>query len=111
LGLDPGNPIVITDGYWMHIRHTRIFHRHYPEVRGEGDSLEAAADHLSSQLARGIGLADGRGAREAIAQALADVHAIRPGPPASRYGVELGSAIPPSQSSTDEIHHVSRIPR
>ena len=47
----PATSIIITDGSWMHIRHTRIYHRHYPEVRGEGRSLADAAGHLMNQLA------------------------------------------------------------
>ena len=49
---DPKTSIVITDGYWMHIRHTRIYHRHYPELRGEGRTLADAASHLVDPLAR-----------------------------------------------------------
>ena len=74
---DSGASIVITDGYWMHIRHTRIHHRHYPEVRGEGRSLADAAAHLRNQLAIALDLAHGH-EREALERALADVRSIRP---------------------------------
>jgi hypothetical protein len=73
---DPGTSIVITDGYWMHIRHMRICHRRYPEVRGEGRSLADAASHLMNQLTRCLDFAHGR-EREAIEWALADVRARR----------------------------------
>jgi hypothetical protein len=74
---DADTSIIITDGFWMHIRHTRIHHRHYPEVRGEGRSLADAAAHLMNQLAIALDYAHGR-EREAIERALADVRAIRP---------------------------------
>jgi hypothetical protein len=73
---DPGTPIIITDGYWMHIRHVGIYHRRYPEIRGEGRSLAGAASHLMNQLTRGLDSAHGR-EREALERALADVRAIR----------------------------------
>jgi hypothetical protein len=74
---DAGTSIIITDGFWMHIRHTRIHHRHYPEVRGEGRSLADAVAHLMNQLATALDFAHGR-EREAIERAIADVRAIRP---------------------------------
>jgi hypothetical protein len=73
---DPDTSIVIADGYWMHIRLTRIYHRLYPEVRGEGRTLAEAAGHLMSQLTRGLDFAHGR-EREAAERAVADVRAIR----------------------------------
>jgi hypothetical protein len=73
---DPGSPIIITDGHWMHIRHFGIYHRRYPEIRGEGRSLVGAASHLMNQLTRGLDCAHGR-EREALERALADVRAIR----------------------------------
>ena len=82
---DPDTSIIITDGYWMHIRHTRIYHRRYPEVRGEGRSLADAASHLVNQLTRGLDFAHGR-EREAVERAVADVRAIRPSRPRHRPG-------------------------
>jgi hypothetical protein len=73
---DPGSPIIITDGHWMHIRQVGIYHRRYPEIRGEGRSLAGAASHLMNQLTRGLDSAHGR-EREALERALADVRAIR----------------------------------
>src|SRR5689334_9851074 len=100
---DPGAPIVVADGYWMHIRHTRIHHRHYPEVQGEGASVAAAAAHLSRQLARAVDLAHGREVCEAIMRALADVHAFRSNPPVQRPpcrdGGESRSVVPRSKGS------------
>jgi hypothetical protein len=76
------NEIVIVDGYWISIHHTRVYHRHYPEVRGEGRSLVEAATHLMNQLARSLDSAHGHG-REAVERAMADVRAllrtVRPG--------------------------------
>jgi hypothetical protein len=74
---NPGTSIIVTDGYWMHIRHTRIHHRQYPEVRGEGASPAAAAAHLAKQLAGALDFCRGREAFEALVRALADVHAFR----------------------------------
>jgi hypothetical protein len=82
---DPGASIVITDGHWMHVRHTRIYHRRYPEVRGEGRSLADAASHLVNQLTCGLDFVWGR-EREAIAQAIADVRALRSSRPQLRPG-------------------------
>jgi len=79
-----GTSIVITDGYWMHIRHTQIYHRHYPEIRGEGNTLASAAAHLSSQLADALVFAQGRGGREEIAHALAEVRAFPKARPVRR---------------------------
>jgi hypothetical protein len=75
---DPGIPIIITDGNWMHIRHTRIYHRHVPEIRGEGASYADAAAHLANQLARALDFAHGYGGCEVIERALADLRAPRP---------------------------------
>ena len=69
--------IVITQGFWMHIRHTRVYHRHFPEVRGEGASPGDAAAHLMNQLTHALDFTHGH-RREAIERALADVRAFRP---------------------------------
>ena len=74
---DPTTSIVIARGFWMHIRHARIHHRHFPEVRGEGGSLGEAATHLMNQLASALDFTHGP-RREAIARALADVRRLRP---------------------------------
>lgn len=71
------DPIVITDGLCMHIPQTRIHHRDYPEVQGEGRSASDAADHLEGRLACGLDFVHGR-ERAALEQALADVRAARP---------------------------------
>ena len=73
---DPKTSIVITDGYWMHIRHTRIYHRRYPEARGEGRTLAEATRHLVGELTRGLHFAHGR-EREAVERAVAEVRALR----------------------------------
>ena len=80
---DPGNPIVIADGYWRHIRHIRVYHRRYPEVRGEGRTLAEAAGHLMNQLTRGLDFAHGRD-RETAERAVAEVRAIRSSRPRHR---------------------------
>jgi hypothetical protein len=82
---DPGTSIVITDGYWMHLRHTRIYHRRYPEVRGEGRSLADAASNLMNQLTCCLDFVHGR-EREAVERAVSDVRAIRSSRPRPRPG-------------------------
>jgi hypothetical protein len=88
---DSGASIVITDGYWMHIRHTRIYHRRYPEVRGEGRSLADAASHLVKQLTRGLDFVHGR-ELEAVERAIAEVRAVRSSRP--RHSPGAHAAIP-----------------
>jgi hypothetical protein len=72
---DPESPIIITDGHWMHIRHVGVYHRRYPEIRGEGRSLAGAASHLMNQLTRGLDSALGR-ERETLERALVAVRAV-----------------------------------
>ena len=81
----PGNSIVITEGYWMHIPQTQIYHRRYPEARGEGRSLADAASHLVNQLTRGLDFAPGC-EREAVERAVAEVRAFRSSRPRHRPG-------------------------
>jgi hypothetical protein len=68
--------IVVTNGHCMHIPVTRVYHRHYPEVRGEGRSLHEASEDLSRLLARGLDRAHGP-RREAMERALDDIRALR----------------------------------
>jgi hypothetical protein len=70
-----GGRIVVTGGHWMHIPVTRVYHRHYPEVRGEGRSLREALDRLTRLLADGLEHEQGV-RREAIRIAIADVGAV-----------------------------------
>ena len=72
-----GESIVVTDGYWNHIRCTRVYHRHSPEVRGEGWSLGDATLDLARQLACALEAARGSGRHEAIERALTDVRGLR----------------------------------
>lgn len=73
---DPGAPIVVVDGHWMHICHTCVYHRRYPEVRGEGRSLAEASKNLANQLTRCIDFTHGR-EREALKRAAAEVRTFR----------------------------------
>jgi hypothetical protein len=88
---EPGASIVITDGYWMHISHTRIYHRRYPDFRGEGRSLADAANHLVNQLSWGLDAVCGR-EREAVERADTEVRAIRSSRP--RHRPEALAALP-----------------
>jgi hypothetical protein len=101
---DPSNSIVITDGSWMHIRHIRVYHRRYPEIRGEGRSLADAASHLMSQLARGLDFAHGR-EREAVVRAVADVQALLSSRPRHRPGIspQFDDPLAASESSTPHL--------
>lgn len=45
-------PVVASEGRWMHIRSVCVYHRHFPEVRGEGRSIAEASEHLAGQLIR-----------------------------------------------------------
>lgn len=81
---DSNASIIITDGYFMHIRFTQVHHRRYPEARGEGRSLTDAVGHLIIQLTRALDSVHGR-KREAVDKVLAEVRAIhlsRPPPEA-----------------------------
>ena len=84
MNCDPAFSIVITDGYWMHIRHTRIYHRDYPEVQGEGRSFADAATHLANQLNQAVDFVHGRSRRERLARAIADIRALRAARPMRR---------------------------
>ena len=88
---ESGKFIIISDGYWMHIRHARIYHRRYPEVRGEGRSLADAASHLINQLTSALDFVHGR-KREAVERAIADVLTIRTSRP--RHRSEAVAAAP-----------------
>lgn len=73
---EPDTPIVITDGTWMHIRQIQAYHRHYPELRGGGQTRAEALDHLANQLIRALDFTPGCQGREEVEQALTDVRAI-----------------------------------
>lgn len=75
-----GEWLVFTRAHGPRIRVIQVYHRHYPEVRGEGRSAGEAAGHLARQLARGLEHSHGHG-REALEQALAAAHARQPPEP------------------------------
>ncbi len=75
----PDVPITITSGSWMHIRQIQVYHRRYPEIRGEDRTRARALAHLANQLLRALDFTPGRGARGELEQALTDVQAIRCG--------------------------------
>src|SRR3954463_10382000 len=82
---DTDASIVITDGHWKHIRHTRVHHRSYPELRGEGRTLADAASHLVNQLNCCLDFVHGS-EREAVERAVAEVRAFRMSRPRHRPG-------------------------
>jgi hypothetical protein len=61
----------------MHIPVTRVYHRHFPEVRGEGHSLDEATGQLVRLLNRSVERTHGT-AREAMERVVAEVRAGRP---------------------------------
>jgi hypothetical protein len=73
---DPKTSIVIAKGCWMHIQYTCIYHRRYPEARGEGRTLAEAAKHLVDKLSRGLDFTHGR-EREAVERAVTEVQTLR----------------------------------
>ena len=98
----------------MHIRHTRIYHRRYPEVRGKAGSLAEAASHLVNQLTCGLDFVRGR-EREAVERAVAEVRAFRSSRPRHRPGslAAVHDAVIASEPSTFhplymERFHVNR---
>lgn len=72
---NPRNSIRVTQGFWMHIPHTQVRHRLYPEVCGQGRTLPDAARHLIEQLTTCLDFVHGR-KRKAVARAIADVRTI-----------------------------------
>ena len=90
---DPSKPIIITDINLMHIPHTRIYHRRFPEVRGEGRSLAEAASHLLNQLTCCQDFVHGR-KREAVKRAVAEVRAFRSSQTPHRQRPEALTAAP-----------------
>lgn len=67
------NCIVITYGRWRHIQCSQMYHRNYPEVRGEGATPRDAANRLLVQLTRALDFARGPEDRAELEQAIADV--------------------------------------
>lgn len=53
-----------------------VHHREFPEVRGEGDSLEDAAAHLAEMLQRTLDSAPSDWRRQGIERAIEDVRAF-----------------------------------
>lgn len=74
---DPAASIVVSDGYWRHIPHVRIYHRRYPEVQAEGSSLAEAANHLATQLTCCLEFVHGF-EREALERAITELRSLRP---------------------------------
>ncbi|MHB1561918.1 MAG: hypothetical protein ACYC61_31095 [Isosphaeraceae bacterium] len=53
-----------------------VHHREFPEVRGEGDSIEDAAAHLAEMLERTLDSAPSDWRRQGIERAIEDVRAF-----------------------------------
>lgn len=74
---NPNQVIVTAEGFpdSSH-RITYTHHRAFPEVRGEGDSPEAAAIHLADRLALTLDHAPSHWRHDGICQAIEDVQAF-----------------------------------
>ncbi len=55
---------------------TKVFHRDFPEIRGEGNSEKEAANQLTNQLTKALDSALTDWRRETINKAVADVQAF-----------------------------------
>lgn len=64
-----GHPLLVA-------RREAVHHREFPEVRGEGDSLEDAAAHLAGLLERTLDSAPSDWRRQGIERAIEDVRAF-----------------------------------
>jgi hypothetical protein len=73
---DQDQVVVTPAGHSIVAVHTAVYHRHFPEVRGEGDSPGDAATRLSDLLARALDSAPSAWRRETIEQAIEDVRAF-----------------------------------
>jgi hypothetical protein len=67
-----GNPILA-------VRASTVYHRHFPEIRGEGDSPTAAVARLANHLARTLDSVPSDCRRERLLEAIADVKAFTRG--------------------------------
>jgi hypothetical protein len=73
----PDQIVVTPAGHSIIAVHTSaVHHRHFPEVQGEGHSLEDAAARLAELLARTLDSAPSDWRREGLEQAIEDARAF-----------------------------------
>ncbi len=73
MATDPDRVIVTTGAT---AQATKVHHRDFPEIRGEGESPSAAAANLANHLTRALDSALTNWRRDAIQQAIAEVEAF-----------------------------------
>ena len=74
---NPGQVIVATENYLLHSVHgLAVYHRDFPEVRGEGSSPEDAAVRLAEVLSRTLDSVPSDSRRLVLERAIEDVHAF-----------------------------------
>ncbi|MGP0064816.1 MAG: hypothetical protein ACLQGP_14615 [Isosphaeraceae bacterium] len=74
---DPSQVIVTTEDYLFHSVHAlSVYHRDFPEVRGEGGSPEDAAARLAELLSRTLDRAPSDWRRVILERAIEDVRAF-----------------------------------
>ena len=74
---NPSEVIVIAENHSFHCVHgSSVHHRDFPEVRGEGNSPEDAAERLAQQLFRTLDSAPSDWRREILNRAIDDVRAF-----------------------------------
>lgn len=74
---EPDRLIIVARGSWKHIPLVRVYHRHYPELRGEARSLGAAIRQLAGRMICCLEVARGPEVRAAMSQALEDLQEFR----------------------------------
>jgi hypothetical protein len=58
------------------VRASTVYHRHFPEIRGQGDSPAAAIGRLADHLSRTLDNVPSDWRRERLLEAIADVRAF-----------------------------------
>jgi hypothetical protein len=77
---DPSQVIVTTEDYpFRNVPGLSVYHRNFPEVRGEGGSIEDAAARLAELLSTALDSAPSDWYRPILAGAIEDVRAFAKG--------------------------------
>ena len=66
--------VIVTTG--LSVNTMQVHHRDFPEIRAEGETPRAAANHLANHLARALDSALTQWRRETLGQAIADIQAF-----------------------------------
>ena len=91
---DPSQVIVMTEDHLFHSVHSlSAHHRDFPEVRGEGNSPEEAAERLAELLLNSLDSAPSDWRRAELERAIGDVRAF-----AKQVGLETAPGLPVASS-------------